>query len=143
MYKVSMLEDFTGDMSDDDIRAAEAAEGSEGENGTPDIDSYNFDMDDQPLEDSDMSTGNMSAGMNSGVGTNMGGGNTNMGNNNAGYSRNGNALGNNNKQQQRMPDAQLRQLILSVIKSCRNDLSRSQVNQLVNVGMKMFRKWGW
>ena len=143
MYKVSMFEDFTGDMSDDDIRAAEAAEGSEGENGTPDIDSYNFDMDDQPLENSSMSTGNMSAGMTSGVGNNMGGGNTNMGNNNAGYSRNGNALGNNNKQQQRMPDAQLRQLILSVIKSCRNDLSRSQVNQLVNVGMKMFRKWGW
>ena len=42
-----------------------------------------------------------------------------------------------------MPDAQLRQLILNVIKSCRDDLSRSQVNQLVNIGMKMFRKWGW
>ena len=138
MYKVSMFEDFTGDMSDDDIRAAEEAEGSEGNNGAPDINSYNFDMDDQPLENTGIGTGNTSAGMNSR--------NTNMGNNNAnaGYSRNGRSLGNNNQQQkQRMPDAQLRQLILSVIKSCRNDLSRSQVNQLVNIGMKMFRKWGW
>lgn len=138
MYKVSMFEDFTGDMSDDDIRAAEEAEGSEGNNGTPDINSYNFDMDDQPLENTGMGTGNESTGMNSR--------NTNMGNNNAnaGYSRNGRSLGNNNQQQkQRMPDAQLRQLILNVIKSCRDDLSRSQVNQLVNVGMKMFRKWGW
>lgn len=138
MYKVSMFEDFTGDMSDDDIRAAEEAEGSEGNNGAPDINSYNFDMDDQPLENTGMGTGNTSTGMNSR--------NTNMDNNNAnaGYSRNGRSLGNNNQQQkQRMPDAQLRQLILSVIKSCRDDLSRSQVNQLVNIGMKMFRKWGW
>lgn len=138
MYKVSMFEDFTGDMSDDDIRAAEEAEGSEGNNGAPDINSYNFDMDDQPLENTGMGTGNESTGMNSR--------NTNMGNNNenAGYSRNGRSLGNNNQQQkQRMPDAQLRQLILNVIKSCRDDLSRSQVNQLVNIGMKMFRKWGW
>lgn len=137
MYKVSMFEDFTGDMSDDDIRAAEAAEGSEGGNGAPDINSYNFDMDDQPVENTGMGTGNASAGMNS-RNTNMSGNNAN-----AGYSRNGRALENNKQQQQRMPDAQLRQLILSVIKSCRNDLSRSQVNQLVNVGMKMFRKWGW
>lgn len=138
MYKVSMFEDFTGDMSDDDIRAAEEAEGSEGNNDAPDINSYNFDMDDQPLENTGMGTGNESAGMNNR--------NTNMGNNNAnaGYSRNGRSLGNNNQQQkQRMPDAQLRQLILNVIKSCRDDLSRSQVNQLVNIGMKMFRKWGW